>query len=1027
MSRIWIFFNQKKALSYLILIAIILFGINATIKIQKESAPEVQVPIAVITSALPGATPENVETLIVNEIENAVSSIDNIDKITSTSLSGVGTVVVEFDASSDLKKSINDVKDKIDNIRDNLPDDATDPIVSEVNFSDQPILIASIVSDLPITKFKQEADKLVDKIESISGVSKAELTGVRKEEVTVVVRKKNLIKYSLSLSDIERAIQSNNITMPIGSIKVGSVEYGVNLESGIDNPSEVASIPIQTRDGHTISLSDIAFVSDGVEDYKTISRVSVEGATPTQAATLLVYKQSGADITTTSKKISELITKINNTENTQAKIVKTYDAGEQIIDDLNKLIRTGITTIILVFLVLLIALGFTEALIASLSIPLSFLAAIIVMNASGNTINFISLFSLILAIGILVDTAIVITEAIHTNIKKYADSSTSIKKSIQEFHYPITTGNLTTIAVFFPLFTISGITGEFISSIPFTVIAVLVSSLIISLAFIPLIASTFIKNKKGATDNTQKEKYANIFRNWYKKNIPWILDSKKRKRIFVAGLLISFVTLISFPFFGVIDVSFFPQSDVDYLYINIKEPQGTPLTKTNLSIQTVEDVLMDMPEIKSFTTVVGANSVFDQNPKNGHRFGSVTVNLKKDRKQTSQKILEDISNKLSTYNNLDAEVLEPNDGPPSGAPVLITFFGDNLNELKEIANKASGILKSIDGTRLVTSSGEDEAIEFKLHIDRAKTAEFGISPALVASTLHTAILGSTATTIKKDSDEIDVVVKLDLNPDWNNVYDTNNTTLDAIHELPINTPRGTILLGTILNTSLGISSEKIKHEDESRISTVSSQVKTGFVARNITKEFKKKFADEVQLPEGIAMKIGGETEDVNQSFQDMLVALVMGVVLVLAVLVIQFNSFKQAFIIISTIPLSLIGVLLGLVLTNEYLSFPTMLGFIALAGIVVNNAIILIDTWNRLRKENPETPLRNVVIEGTSLRLRPIFLTTVTTVVGIAPLIFASDMWRPIAIAIIFGLSFAVVLTLILIPILYLKFCNYKN
>jgi HAE1 family hydrophobic/amphiphilic exporter-1 len=1023
MARIWIFFTEKTALSYLILTALVIFGLFSALSINRESAPEVQIPIAVISSVLPGASPEDVETLIVEELEGAVANISNIKKLTSTSRKGVGTVVVEFEASADIDESIDEVKDEVDKVKGNLPDDATDPFVTDVNFSDQPVVIASIVSDLPVTEFKKAADRLVDDIEGISGVSRAEVTGVRDREVTVVVQKENLLAFNVSLDQIVRAVSQNNITAPVGAIQVDGVEYPIELKGRIEDTSTVADIPITTSNGAVLKLSDVAFISDGVEDANTISRVSENGEPPYQAATLLIYKQRGADITRLSKDIDTLIEeKGNGTSNTE--IVITYDAGENIINDLTRLTRTGLQTVALVLLVLFLALGIRPALIASLSIPLSFLTAITVMNATGNTINFISLFSLILAIGILIDTAIVITEAIYTNNKKGLSKREAVRTAITEFHYPVTTGNLTTIAVFFPLFTISGVTGEFIDSIPFTVIAVLVSSLIISLAFIPLIASTFLHVDTTTEKVNKQEMYAEKMRAWYRKRIPWLLDSRKRKIWFVISLTALFIVLVTLPFFGIIRVSFFPQSDVDFVYLNLEEPQGTPLERTDFRIRPVEDILLTIPEIESFTTTIGAGSAFDQSPSSGPRFGSITVNLKKERERSSTELLEYIEGQLDEYNDLDVQVFQPSEGPPSGAPVLVTFFGDDIEELKKLANTAAGILRDIEGTRTVTSSGADDANEFALTIDREKTASLGLSPAVIANTLRTAVFGTEATTIKTNGDEIDVVVKLNLNTQSRTAHDTNHTTLDRIAELPIVTPQGTILLGSVLTSSLEASSDVISREDEKRIATASSQVAEGFIGREVAMEFEKRFDEAVTLPEGVTMKLGGETEDVDQSFKDMFRALGMGVIFVFGVLVVQFNRFRQAFIVLSVVPLSLIGVLLGLLITREYLSFPSMLGFIALAGIVVNNAIILVDVWNRMRKTELTMSLRDVVIEGAALRLRPILLTTVTTIVGIAPLIFASDLWRPIAVSIMFGLLFAVVLTLLMVPILYLKLCK---
>lgn len=1023
MSRVWTFFIEKTALSYLLITALVIFGLVSVLSIQRESAPEVQIPIAVITSALPGASPEDIETLIVIELERAVENIASVKKMTSTSREGVGTVVVEFEASADIKESIDKVKDEVDRVKGSLPSDATDPVVIEINFSDQPVVIANIVSNLPATEFIKAADSLVGEIEAIPGVSRAEVTGVREREVTVVVRKEDLSLYGLTLQNVVSAIQASNVTAPIGTLEVDGIEYAVEFKGKLEQASHVADIPITTKNGAVLRISDIAFVSDGIEKANTISRVSVDGSLPNQAATLMVYKQRGADITRMSKGISELIAEKKNGGNSGTEIVITYDAGRQIIDDLKNLTSTGMQTVALVLLALLVSIGLRSAIIASFSIPLSFLTAFIIMNATGNTLNFISLFSLILSIGILVDTAIVMTEAIHTNMKSGMEKKRAVKRAVQEFHYPVTTGNLTTIAVFFPLFTISGISGEFIASIPFTVIAVLISSLFISLAFIPLIASTLLKTKDTKKES-KREGYAEAVRNWYRRTIPWLLDSRKRKIRFLVGLSVIFFALVLFPFFGIIRVGFFPQSDVDYLYLNIEEPQGTPLAKTDLSVRPVEDILLTIPEIESFTTTVGAGSAFDQNAGSGPNVASITVTLRKDRDRSSTEVLREIEEELVPFTDLDVEVYQPNEGPPSGAPVLVTFFGDDLVELKRLANSAADILRDIEGTRIVSSSGEDDANEFAFTINREVLAEFGLTPASVASTLRTAVFGTEATTIKTSGEDIAVMVTLNVNSDWVDVHDTNKANIDALFELPIETPRGTILLGTVLTPSLEASSDTVSREGGKRIATASSQVEDGALGREISALFEKRFNEEVEMPEGVTMKLGGETEDVDQSFKDMFRALAMGVVFVFGVLVVQFNRFRQAFIVLSVVPFSLIGVLFGLLITREFLSFPSMLGFIALAGIVVNNAIILVDVWNRMRKSNPDMPLRDVVIEGAALRLRPILLTTTTTIVGIAPLIFASSLWRPIAIAIMFGLLFAVVLTLVLVPILYLRFCK---
>ncbi len=1022
MARIWIFFAERTALSYLVLASLFLFGLTAAFTIQRENAPEVQIPIAIISSALPGASPEDIESLIIEELERAVANLDDVRKITSTSREGFGTVVVEFDARADIRRSIDRVKDAVDTVRGSLPEDATDPLVSEINFADQPIMFLSVVSDLPITEFRALTKMLTDRIEGITGVSRAEVSGVRDREVTVVVRKESLALYGLTTQEIVQAIRNNNIAAPVGSLEVDGVEYAVSFQGTIERAEEIALIPIPTRSG-PVRLGDIAFVADGVERQTTLSRVSIDGALPLQAGTILVYKQRGADVTALSKNIRTLIDDLQSQGEIDGEVVITLDSGEQIADNLARLAKTGLQTVTLVLLVLLAALGFREALTASLAIPLSFLTALMIMQATGNTLNFISLFSLILAIGILVDTAIVMTEGIHANMRRGLTKRQAVRKTIHDFHYPLTTGNLTTVAVFVPLFTISGVTGKFIESIPFTVIAVLASSLIISLAFIPVLARALLHTTHRGEGDTRQDIFAHRLGNWYRRNIPWFLDSRRRKVYFSSGLLLLLVALMSFPFMGLIKVSFFPQSDVDWLYVNIREVQGTPLMGTELAVRTVEDELLTIPEVRSFTTNIGAGSPFDQSAESGPRFASITIDLRSDRTRTSSEVLADLEERLARF-PIDARVFQPNEGPPSGAPVLVTFFGTDSDILRELANDAADVLRTVPNTRVVSSSSEDDANRFTLAVDRMRASELGLSPALIAGTLRTAVFGTVATTIKDAGTEIDVVVRLDLNTAWETVHDTNRATIDAIKELPVPTARGTVLLGSVLSSSLDSSSEVIRREDRQRITTASAEVAPGGNARDISAAFEREFLARRPLPEGVRMRLGGETEEIDRSFRETFRALGIGIILVFAVLVIQFNRFRQAFIVLSVVPFSIIGVLLGLLLTREYLSFPAMLGFIALAGIVVNNAIILVDVFDRLRKERPDLSLRDVVIEGAARRIRPILLTAITTVVGVAPLIFVSALWRPIAIAIMFGLIFAVVLTLLLVPALYLKFCK---
>jgi len=1030
MLRVWNFLLERLGLTWFIMVGLIVYGFVSIFTLQREATPEVRVPVAIVSTALPGASPADVETLITNEIEKAVNNVENIDTLTSSSREGLSLVSVQFDASANIDTSIQKVRDEVDKVRGTLPADATEPSVTDVNFADQPVLLASISSDLPASEFKQFTDMVQDELEAIRGVSRVDITGVRGAEVTVIVRRSALTQYDLSLNDVIAAIAAQNAAFPIGSLEQDGVDYAISFNGDLTDSSQVASLPIVTRSGQLLTLSDIALVSDGVEEARSLSRVSVNGKPSQQAANLMVYKQGGADVTILSSAVRAKLDEIAAQHDVQMFV--TLDNADEIRTNIRDLSKTGLEAVVLVMAALFATLGWREALVAALSIPLSILVSFVALKESGNTINFISLFSLILSIGILVDSAIVITEAIHVNMRKGMRKMTAAREALREYSKPLTAGTLTTIAVFLPLFTISGITGEFIKSIPFTVIFVLVASIFVALGQIPLVAKTWFRQTAASNLEKRQERFAEWSRAWYRRKIVWLLDHRARKWKFVIGVVLSFVIALALPVIGLVKVSFFPQANVDYLYLEIELPQGTPLERTDLATRAVEDVLYDIPEIESFSTTVGSGSTFGVNDlaqgvRTGDRFASININLTKDRTRTGTEILRDIQTRISVFNTFTVRVYEPNNGPPSGAPIKLTFWGSDLNELKAVALDAKKLLADISGTRDVTTSAENDAAELTLSIDRTKAAELGLSPMQVATTLRTAVFGTEATTIKKGGDEIKVLVKTDLNPNFRTPSETSMATVDALRELQVQTSQGTVHLGSVFAVHLTSANDTIAHEDQTRIVTVTSQLDPGTYAADVTSAFSSRAQTDLSLPDGVRMTIGGENEDVNQSFQDMFLALVMGLVLIFIILIIEFSFYREALLVLSVVPLSLIGVLFGLLLTGQPVSFPTMLGFIALAGVVVNHAIILVDVFNRLRRENPDMPIRTVVIEGGAIRLRPIILTKLTAIIGLIPLLFVSELWRPIAIAMIFGLAFTGVLTLIFVPVVYLKWCKHLN
>lgn len=1020
MKDFWNFFIERTQFTTLVIIALVAAGIAAVFAIPKENAPEVTIPVAVIQTTLRGASAADTAKLITKEIEKEVGTVENLHKLTSTSRESVSIVSAEFEASADLDKSIQDVKDAVDRAKPKLPRDADEPVVLRITANDQPIFIVSLSGGLPPSEFAKLGKEVQDELESVQGVSTVDIAGTRDREASVVVRKEALESYGLSLSDIVAALSASNASLPVGTITVDDIEYAIAFKGALEDPEELSQVTVGSVNGKPLYLRDVADIVNGIEKAHSISRTSTEGEPAEPAITLSVHKKAGGNIFATAKAAKEKLKELEETILKGINVTISIDLGEEVQDSLSELTSVGMETIVLVMVCLVLTIGWRESVVAGLSIPLSFVIAFIGLLYSGNTINFVSLFALILAIGILVDSGIVVTEAIHTRFKKYGDAVKAAKETIREYARPLTAGTMTTVAMFFPLFFISGIVGQYIRSIPFTIITVLIASIFVALGLVPLIAIRFTKKNQEMTKfEAMQEEWNEKAQIWYRSFLTGVLRDRKFQIRFMWAMAAAFILAFMLPATGLVKVLFFPQDNAEYAYLEIEAKQGTPLEETDLYARTVEEMLYNNPRIESFVTTVGASSAFSQSQTSGSKYANITIKLvpKEDRKTTSTEFTDELRKKVSVFHEFDVHAYEPQGGPPSGAPVLITFSGESLDDLERSVDTGERALKAIPGTTEVATSIKDDGAEFALTIDRAKASELGLSPVAVASTLRTAVAGTVATTIKKDDEDIDVVVSTNLNPEWQDPSETTRATVDAVLNLPVKTPRGTVLLGSVVSPAIEKSNAVIRREDQKNIATVSAYAEGGTTPVEVSAAFQKAM-EKQELPKGVSMKIGGETEDVNKSFSEMGLAFFAGLVLMLGILVLEFNSFRYSFYLLMLTILALIGVMGGLALTGQPFSFSSLLGIIALAGVIINHAIILVDSIIVRMKDPQGKSLEEVVVDGAASRLRPIVLTTITTVIGMIPLAGASALWGPLAFAIMFGLTFAMVLTLVLTPIL---------
>lgn len=1080
----WDFFIRNNKFAYLFLVVLLGIGSYSLISIPKESAPEVVIPVGVVSVAYPGTPATDMESLVTNEVERGLTSLENVKKVTSTSREGFSSVVVEFEASADLDASIQDLKDEVDGIKQKLPDNAEDPTVSEVSFVDQPIMTIVLSANLSDFEFTSLAKEIEREVETVSGVSRVDLQGVRDREVAIIVDQTALSRYNLSLSEIINAIRTANQTFPIGQIVNDGISYNVAFEGDIPDSSYIEDIGVATRNSQPVYVRDIGVVEDGLAPAASLSRLSIAGEPSKNAITINVYKQSGGDITKITAAVNE---KISSLEEPGALLdgieaATVLDSGRDIKKDLVRLSTSGLQTVTLVILLLIVAIGWREGLLAGTAIPLSFLFGFIGLYFSGNTINFLSLFSLILGIGILVDSAIVMVEGINRKMKDHPtiDKKQAAIETVHEFATPLISGTLTTVSMFAGLFIVSGVIGQFIASIPFTLIFLLFASLFVALAILPLIAASFLHRQTTSKLEEKQVKYAHRLETWYRgKLYPYVNDEGKQRRflaLLFAGLILAlslavnvFAGLIAaplvyalslktyrlqkkyswsnfkralvwypsalvvigfsffivgqiFPTYNPVQVTFFDQSDIDYAIIELENQEGTTKELTDIGIRRVEELLYDEPEIVSFTTTVGSGNQFASGGT-GEKFANIFINLDPDRDRTSTEIVDDLRGQTTALSELKVTVSELSDGPPTGAAIIMKFLGEDLTTLTRLANEAAEIFKSIPGTVNVETSTNNNSTEFVMELDRAKTTALGLDPLTVSQIARAAVFGTKATALTTIDEDIDVVVKLNVNNSDTVTSDTSNvTTINALEQILIPTQTGSVPLASLVQTSLRESSSVISHEGGDRVVMVTADVSPTANAREVQAEVSERIESELTIPDGIILSTGGgETDESNQAFLEMFVALIVGVALMVGVLVLQFNSYLHMRYVLSILPYSLIGILGGLAITGNSLSFPSLMGFIALSGIVVNNAILLIDMMNKMRKRNPEKDIHEVVLDAASNRLRPILLTTITTVIGMIPLTYAGDLWAPLAYAVMFGLVFSVVITLVLIPILYTR------
>ena len=1103
---------KNKNTVFLLTLILLGFGMFSYMKLPKELFPDINTPTVMVQTIYPGNPPVDMENLVTRPLEKEIESVKGLKKMTSNSSQDASMIFVEFNSDVEIKDALQEVKDAVDKAKKELPNDLLeDPSVTNIDFSEFPIININLSGDFSINELKTFAEYLEDEIEPISEISKVEITGLDEREIKINVDPYKLESFELSFNDIETAIAQENISISGGEIKLGESRRSIRILGEFKNTNEIENIIIKSEKGNIVYLKDAAEVIYGFAEPESFARLNKHSV-----VTLQVIKKSGENLLQATDKIFKILddSRKSNVLPKSLNISITNDQSDIVRNQLSNLENSMIMGVILVVLVLFFFLGRRNALFVGAAIPTSMFISFMVLGLMGSKINMIVLFSLILALGMLVDNAIVVVENIYRFIDRGYKKTEAAKLAVGEIAMPIITSTITTLAAFIPLIFWDSMMGEFMKFLPMTLIIVLTSSLFVALVFIPVLSATFIKpgqqnqyiNKKklwilaiamiiisfvfynfsnniigslllifaliGILNivflNSASKWFQNVFlvklESTYLKALKFALRKKNPHYVILGTVALLVLTIVFFTIRKP-NIEFFPSGDPKYVNVLAELPTGTDITATNSTMKIIEQDVYKIVKpyeniVKSIHTVVGSGAVGEFSGFSGRgggpNKGLITIsfidyeNRGDISTSTVQKKLSD--NLVNKYPGIVLSVEKQTNGPPTGKPINIEISGNEFTKLLFLTDtlqtyiQNSGI-EGIESLKIDLAIGKPELI---VHIDRENARRFGLSTGQIAMTLRTALFGKEISKFKVGEEEYPIQLRLqkkyryDLSALMNQKVTFRSQSTGKIHQVPIS---------AVADIEYSSTYGSILRIDGKRVITIFSNVIEGYNATNINKELKDLLSN-FDMPEGYKYNFTGEQQEQAESMAFLIKALLIAISLITLILVTQFNSGVKPLIIMASVLFSTIGVIGGIAIFNmNVVIIMTGIGIVALAGVVVNNAIVLIDYIDLLKKRKrkelniEENAILNYVdatecvVEGGKTRLRPVLLTAITTILGLLPMALGMNInfetflssfnphiyfggdnaafWGPISWTIIFGLTFATFLTLVVVPAMY--------
>jgi multidrug efflux pump subunit AcrB len=1002
--------NRWIIFALLVIALPIVAGLFAYRSLPKEGEPEISAPVAIVVTTYPGASPSEIENLVTTPLEEALSDLKDVDEMRSSSAEGVSVVVIDFQAEADLERSLQKVREKVTDARKDLPDDAEDPVVNEVSFSDIPIMIASVIGDIDPVKLRRLTEDVADELEVIPEVLAAEVAGGLAREIQIYLDPQRLSQYDLTLLDVYNAVKQSDINIPGGQVNIQGRRLLLRTLTEIKRVADYAQVPLISREDKVVFLGDVATIMDGHSEDVSYSRVKGE-----PSASIAVQKRDGANILETSAKVRAKLKQLEKSFPAGVRTEITADKAKYIRQGFDQMNNSAVVGLFIVIIVLYFAMGLRNSIITSLSIPLSLLLTFVLLKLFGLSNNDMVRFSLVLCIGMIVDNAIIVVENVYHHYQLGKDRITAVVEGASEIAMPVISATLTTMAAFLPMLLMTGVTGEYMGFMPKTVSIALLASLVIALVANPLILSMVMQRTVKDGRIVRPEEDLKRLKKIYVRAVSWSLN---HRFMVIIMIFLSLGFAFSLLALKLVKVDMFPDADFDYIYITMETPRGTEVDITDTIARQVERIIIDnVPEAVQVVATVGkrGQSAYEFSIGTGtiSNFAEITIELQ-DGKEFARASHKEIQKRLRPFLDAipgaDVRFRPIQWGPPTAAPVLVKIIGPQIEVLRSITATVRETMATIQGIEDIKDDFSDAPPELRVAIDRARAASLGIPLEHVAMTLRGATAGLD---VREFRDELDVSKKYDLKVRYQPEARTSPRMLDDIR---VRSQSGDLVpLSTFASYSQGDGLNSIRHSERRRIVRVSAN-NQGRSAVEITKELIGEL-EKVDLPAGYRFDFSGEYEETAESFASLRLAYIVATILILTLLVSQFNSLAQPFAILTALPLSIVGAMVGLLVTGNDFSIMSFIGLVGLSGIVVNDSIVLVDCINRKRAEGRS--MFQAIVDGGQQRLRPIISTTLSTVGGIVTLTITDKLWEGLGVVIIFGICFATVLTLIVVPIMY--------